>query len=154
MPLIEVSEEYVDRLVEDLFNWAQDPESLILSQFFSRRGMSERTFKRIKEEHPKVYDAWEAVKALLCTKWFEFGWKKQDEDLKPQTFYLFKRYLETYDRPTAKQKIRDEKEIRSASGILTANVNFEAESFADAELDPTYLKAFEENVKRKAQADK
>ena len=63
-----LTDEVVDRMADDLMEWAMQPQALKLSQFFLARRIPERTFYRLVKRTPKAVYAHDYAMGILANR--------------------------------------------------------------------------------------
>lgn len=145
MRKVNVSAEYLDSVVEWMFEWASKEDALSVPQFLQERGIGYPYLKYFCSISEKVNNTFEIVKSVLHNRWLHKAMTTNELPVHQQK--LVTRYIRLYDGHGLDVE-RDMKEKVEETRVRT-EMNVLAENYARDELKQPYQQIYESNVNKR-----
>ena len=144
------SPEYLDDLCEEMIEWANLPTSYTIPQFLQLKNLGYPFFKYFIQVSDKVCNAYEIVKAILTTRWFDMA--MGHEKLPDHKVKVLMRYMRLYDSHAldidqmAKQQLQEMQ--------VAQEMKYNLEKYDKSELREPYRRIYADNDdKRRSRAE-
>lgn len=145
MQELQVSEEYLDTVVDWLEEWGSKESSLVISQFLTDYGIGWKYFKQFLEISPKVLNAFEVATSRLHVRWLHFALSQKD--LPRHLHSVLMRYLRAYDHHVYDLDLAARQQLNQEPNVTFRR--YESKDYGSAELQGIYKQMYDANVNKR-----